>query len=102
RRRPGAAGHVAVHPIDELRAQYYLTVDVVDRPGVLARVAQIFGEHRVSIRSMEQIGLGDEARLVFITHMAREADIQATLGELAGDEVVERTGGLLRVVGPER
>ena len=102
RRHGGPARHVAVRPIDELRAQYYLTVDVVDRPGVLARVAQIFGEHRVSIRSMEQIGLGDEARLVFITHMAREADIQATLGELAGDEVVERTGGLLRVVGPER
>ena len=39
---------------------------------------------RVSIRSMEQEGLGDEARLIFITHRAREADVQATLRDLAG------------------
>jgi homoserine dehydrogenase len=103
-RRPRPAGRrrVTVRPIDELRAQYYLTVDVLDRPGVLARVARVFGDHQVSIRSMEQIGIGDEARLVFITHTALEADVQATLHELARDEAVERIGGLLRVVGPER
>ncbi|HTW97350.1 MAG TPA: homoserine dehydrogenase [Acidimicrobiales bacterium] len=102
RRHGGPARHVAVRPIDELRAQYYLAIDVIDRPGVLARVARVFGDHDVSIRSMEQVGLGAEARLVFITHMALEADIQATLSELARDEAVERTGGLLRVIGPER
>ncbi len=102
RPRPASRRRVVVRPIDELRAQYYLTVDVLDRPGVLARVARVFGEHRVSIRSMEQIGYGDEARLVFITHMALEADVQATLSELGRDEAVERTGGLLRVIGPER
>ena len=41
-------------------------------PGVLAAVAGVFGGHGVSIRSMEQEGLGAEARLVFITHTARE------------------------------
>jgi len=102
RRRPLRQSGVSVRPIDELSCQYYLTIDVLDRPGVLARVATIFGEHAVSIRSMEQIGLGDEARLVFITHLAREADVQATLSELARDDSVRRVGGLLRVIGPER
>ncbi len=102
RPRPTLHRRVSVRPIDDLRAQYYLTLDVIDRPGVLARVARVFGDHRVSIRSMEQIGDGDEARLVFITHMALEGDVQAMLNELAKDEAVERTGGVLRVIGPER
>jgi homoserine dehydrogenase len=65
-------------------------------------VAWVFGEHHVSIRSMEQIGgLGDGARLVFITHTAREADVQATMAALAGLDVVARVGALLRLIGPE-
>jgi homoserine dehydrogenase len=105
--RAGGGGRVAVrsrariHPIDELRAQYYISIDVVDRPGVLAAVAAVLGEHQVSIRSMEQVGLGDEARLVFITHTAVERDVQATLRGLGRLDAVERVGGLLRIVGAE-
>ena len=46
---------------------------------------------------MEQEGLGDEARLIFITHTAREADVQATLHDLRDLDVVDRVGTLLRV-----
>ena len=88
--------------IDELRSQYYLALDVADRPGVLAAVAGVLGNHGVSIQSMEQQGLGDEARLVFITHVAREADVQATLDELRGLDAVRSIGALLRVIGEER
>ena len=90
-----------IRPIDELRSQYYLSIDVVDRPGVLAAVAQVFGRHEVSIRSMEQTGLADEARLIFVTHTARESDVQATISGLHQLDVVERVGSLLRVAGPE-
>jgi len=93
--------HVEISPISELSTQYYLALDVTDQPGVLATVARIFGEHHVSIRSMEQIGLGDAARLVFITHTALEADLQATLASLASLDVVARVGALLRLIGPE-
>ena len=48
---------------------------------------------------MEQEGLGDEARLVFITHTAREAAMQATVHDLRHLPSVRRVGGLLRVVG---
>ena len=97
-----ARRRVAVRPIDELQAQYYVAIDVIDRPGVLAAVAEVFGTHSVSIRSMEQVGLGDEARLVFITHLALEADVQATLSGLRNLDAVERIGGLLRVIGQEQ
>ncbi len=102
RGRPSRRVACEIRPIDELRTQYYLTVDVADRPGVLASVATVFGAHNVSIRSMEQIGLGAEARLVFITHTALEADVQATLAGLRNLDAVERIGSLLRVIGPER
>jgi homoserine dehydrogenase len=64
-------------------------------------VAEVFGEHRVSIRSMEQAGLGDDARLIFITHTARESDVQATVTGLHQLGAVKRVGSLLRVVGGE-
>jgi homoserine dehydrogenase len=88
--------------VDDLRSQYYLALDVADRPGVLAAVAGVLGNHGVSIQSMEQQGLGDEARLVFITHVVREADVQATLDELRNLDAVRSIGGLLRVIGEER
>jgi homoserine dehydrogenase len=90
-----------LRPIAELRSQYYLTLDVADRPGVLATVAAVFGDHHVSIRSMEQTGLSGEARLLFITHTALEADLLATLEALRQLDSVERIGSLLRVIGPE-
>jgi homoserine dehydrogenase len=71
----------------------------VDRPGVLHSVAGVFAEHAVSIRSMEQEGLGDEARLVFITHEAPESAIQATLRDLKELDTVGRIASMLRVVG---
>ena len=57
--------------------------------------------HGVSILSMHQEGLGDEARLVFITHTARERDVQATIRDLCDLEAVKKMGTVLRVVGDE-
>lgn len=89
---------VGVWPIDEQSSPFYLTLDVADQPGVLAAVARIFGENNVSIRSMEQLGLGSEARLVFVTHEARELDVRATLDGLAAIEPVRKIGNVIRVM----
>jgi homoserine dehydrogenase len=83
----------------ELRTQCSISLDVTDRPGVLGAVTTVFGNHHVSIRSMEQEGYAGEARLLFVTHMAREGDIRDTLAELAGLETVEQIGGVIRIVG---
>ncbi|HZQ85347.1 MAG TPA: ACT domain-containing protein, partial [Acidimicrobiales bacterium] len=99
--RAPTLGQARLRPVDELTAQYYFTVDVLDRPGVLEQVAGATARHDVSIQSMVQDGLGDEARLIFITHTARERDMQATLDDLRHLDVVERVGTLLRVIGSE-
>jgi homoserine dehydrogenase len=62
-------------------------------------VASVFGEHSVSIKKMEQSGFGDEARLTFMTHVALESDIAATLEDLAQLDVVDRVGSCIRIVG---
>ena len=69
------------------------------RPGVLRAIAEVFERHGVSINSMEQAGLGDDARLIFITHIAREADVQATLRDLRDLDVIHAINSVLRVVG---
>jgi homoserine dehydrogenase len=105
--RSGSAGRVVprsgarIRPADELLCAWYLSIDVADRPGVLAAVAQVFGAHEVSIRSMEQVGLGDEARLIFLTHVARAGDVRRTIEGLRQLDVVDRVGGVLRIVGDQ-
>jgi homoserine dehydrogenase len=47
---------------------------------------------------MEQVGLADEARLIFLTHLAREGDLLATLDELRLLQAVDRVSGVLRVI----
>ena len=105
--RVGTSGRTTIpqpavmHAMADTSSQFYLSLEVADRPGVLATVAGVFGDHGVSIRSMEQEGLGDEARLIFITHTALERAMQATLADLRGLDAVDRVGTLLRVVGQE-
>jgi homoserine dehydrogenase len=90
-----------VRPIDEVESQFYLLIEVADRPGVLAQIAAQFGRHGVSIKSMQQKGIGDDARLIFVTHKAREADLRATVHALRDVEPVHRVGSVLRVMGDE-
>ena len=92
RRHQPAQGHArrhrhagqGAHPADR-RARRRATTSTSTwstGPACSRAIAEVFERHGVSIRSMEQEGLGDEARLIFITHIAREADVQATLHDL--------------------
>jgi homoserine dehydrogenase len=90
-----------IRPIDETASQFYVSLDVVDRPGVLAAIAGVFGEHEVSIQSMQQKGQGEGARLIFVTHLAREAALSATIHAVRELDVIGRVGSVLRVVGGE-
>ena len=95
----GTFGRAAILPIDETSAEYLLSMEVADRPGVLHAVTGVFARHGVSIRAAEQEGNAPDARLVFITHTAREAAVQATVRELRDLDVVRNVGSLLRVIG---
>ena len=98
---PGLAS-ARLRPMDEVRSQYYLSLDVADKPGVLEQVAAAFARHLVSIVQVLQTGMGQEARLVLVTHTARERDMQATVAELRELDSVDRVGTLLRVIGGEQ
>jgi homoserine dehydrogenase len=95
----GSFKRVPVMPIDETSSQYLIGLDVEDKPGVLHAITGVFANHGVSIRAAEQEGIDDDARLVFITHRAREADVQACVSEFRKSPAVRRASGLIRVIG---
>lgn len=91
---------------DELSSAWYLCVDVDDRPGVLASISGVFGEHGVSIASMEQESSTEApeaavARLEFITHPAPEVDVRTTIAAISSLDAVRRVGSTLRVLADE-
>lgn len=100
-RTVGPLPPASVRSIDSITSAFYLSLDARDQPGVLASIAGVFGSHGVSIQSMEQDGIGDadQARLVFITHDAVEADLRSTLADLEGLDAVKNVGQVLRVIG---
>lgn len=95
----GTLGRARIRAIDETSSAYLLSLQVADKPGVLHAVTGVFAEHGVSIRAAEQEGIGADARLLFVTHDATEAAVQATVRQLRDLDVVHDIGGLLRVLG---
>src|ERR1700722_12952222 len=88
-------------PIGDARTSYYVQLDVADRPGVLAPVADAFAQQGVSIRAVRQEGQGDEANLIIMTHIAREAALAKTVIALGAREAVRNVDSGMRVVAME-
>jgi homoserine dehydrogenase len=86
-----------LRPMDHTISQYYVLLEVADKPGVLAKVAQKFTDNNVSIKSVWQEGLGDEAMLVMVTHSALESDFQSLLTGLRDLDVVDAIASSMRV-----
>ncbi len=83
----------------ETVTRYYIQVDVTDEAGVLATVAEEFARHGVSIQAVRQVGLGEEAQLVVVTHRAPDAALTATVEALRGLEIVRAVASVMRVEG---
>lgn len=92
-------GDFPVRPMDELVGQYYLRFGVYDRPGVLAQIAGILGNHDISIASMIQPErqVGGAVPIVLMTHEAGEANIQAALREINELDLVREKCHLIRI-----
>jgi len=78
-------------------SRYFMIFEVPDKPGVLARIAGVFGDNQVSISSVIQHGMASQARIVLITHAVKEESIRATVAGLARLEDVIRIASLIRV-----
>lgn len=96
----GEGGHdtgLPVHDMGETVTSYHVSLDVADRPGVLARVAEIFAEHGVSIKNVRQEGSGDDAQLVLVSHRAPDAALRSTVERLQEDDSVREVASVMRV-----
>ena len=94
----GAFTEAKLLSISEINCEYMIGLEVADRPGVLHAVTGVFARNSVSIRAAEQDGIGSDARLVFLTHDAKESAVQSCLAEFKSLDVVKHVGALLRVV----
>jgi homoserine dehydrogenase len=97
----GVAAMTALLPMDDVEGEYYLLLEVADRPGVLAAIAHAFAHHQVSIRQVWQEGHEDEAQLVLITHRAAERTLRECVRTLRGLGSVKAVRSVIRVEASE-
>ncbi|MDO4183044.1 MAG: homoserine dehydrogenase [Coriobacteriia bacterium] len=81
-----------ISPKENLKTRYYVRFNVADRPGVLAAMTAVFAQHNVSVHSVMQRGTtcqeNDTVNVIYITHVAKESDMQAVLADIAALEGV--------------
>ncbi|HEX6754595.1 MAG TPA: homoserine dehydrogenase [Mycobacteriales bacterium] len=94
-----AYADLRVRPMGETATRYHISLDVADRPGVLAAVAQAFAAHEVSISTVRQEGHGDDATLVLVTHTASDAALARTVQDLRRMPIVRAVTSVMRVEG---
>jgi len=87
--------------IDDVRSSFYLHMEVADRPGVLAQVAQLLGEHGASIKSVVQKGLGQKARLVMVVHPLLESSFFGAVQRIAELDFLRSPPRAIRVIDEE-
>jgi homoserine dehydrogenase len=85
----------------ETLTRYHVSLDVADKAGVLAAVAQVFSMHDVSIQTVRQSGRGDDATLIIVTHTASDAALSATVEDLRALDIVRDVASVMRVEGEE-
>lgn len=88
-----------VQPIDEAISRYYVRLDVVDRPGVLARIATILGKARIGISSVIQPeGHGGRSvPLILMIHDATNAAMRRALDQISRLSIVKTKPTMIRV-----
>ncbi|MET9683969.1 homoserine dehydrogenase [Streptomyces coeruleorubidus] len=98
---PGESAYAAlpVSPMGDVVTRYHISLDVADKPGVLAQVATVFAEHGVSIDTVRQQGKDGEASLVVVTHRASDAALTGTVEALRKLDTVRGVASIMRVEG---
>jgi homoserine dehydrogenase len=87
--------------VRDVTSSFYLHLEVADRPGVLAQVATVLGTHEVSVKSVVQRGMGDDARLVMVMHECLESRFKAALDEISGLDFLRSQPRSIRVIEEE-
>ncbi|HET6449613.1 MAG TPA: homoserine dehydrogenase [Conexibacter sp.] len=93
---PPTSGALAI--VADVVSAFYLHLEVPDTPGVLARIAGVLGDHGISVKSVVQKGLDDNARLVMVVHAVLESSFFAALEELGGLDLLRTSPRAIRVI----
>lgn len=103
RRGPGESiyADLKVKSVDNALTSYYISLQVEDKPGVLAQISQKIADNKVSIQTVRQDGLEDDAQLVIRTHIALEKDLVKTLEALRNLDAVKEISDYMRVEGEQ-
>jgi homoserine dehydrogenase len=89
-------------PFTDIPTRWYVRLQVNDQPGVLAKIASSFGDEDVSIRSVWQEGVDQEAVLIVVTHQAPESAQRAALATLTAISEVIEVASVIRVLGASK
>ena len=87
--------------VTDVSSSFYLHLEVADRPGVLAQIAKVLGDHEVSVKSVVQRGIGDDARLVMVMHEGLESRFTAAVDEIATLDFMRSEPRSIRVIEEE-
>jgi homoserine dehydrogenase len=103
RRGPGESiyADLKVKSVDNAQTSYYISLQVEDKPGVLAQISQKIADNKVSIQTVRQDGLENDAQLVIRTHIALERDLAKTLEALRNLDAVKEISDYMRVEGEQ-
>lgn len=103
RRGPGESiyADLKVKSVDNALTSYYISLQVEDKPGVLAQISQKIADNKVSIQTVRQDGLENDAQLVIRTHIALEKDLAKTLEALRNLDAVKEISDYMRVEGEQ-
>jgi len=88
-----------IAPMGQTLTRYLIRLNVNDRPGVLASVANVFSSHSVSIQTVRQDGRGAQAELIVVTHTATDAALAETVEGLRKLDTVRSVESVIRVEG---
>ena len=91
----------AIAPIGDTKTQFLIRLNVADKPGVLAAIAQVFATEGVSIQTVRQSGRGNDAELIVVSHGATESALSATVKALSNMDIVTKVESVLRVQGSQ-
>ena len=100
-RAPVHAPRHFIEIVSDISSSFYLHLEVADRPGVLAQIADVLGRNEVSVRSVVQRGLGDDARLVMVMHECPEQRFFTALEQLRPLEFLRSQPRAIRVIEEE-
>jgi homoserine dehydrogenase len=87
--------------VSDVTSSFYLHLEVADRPGVLAKIARVLGEKEISVKSVVQRGIGEDARLVMVVHECLESSFAGAVEEIAGLDELRSAPRSIRVIEEE-